>query len=446
METGRYQIQEAVVTAWYTQAAGAPSDTSAAATVWKELPGRNAFCVLAEHTVIAGKYRIGDMLGTGAMATVYSAWDLALHRWVAIKVCSLNASGMISADEARLQASCQHPNVMPLYDAGNDTLAGVAYIVMPLYPGADLAKMINRYGPMSFRMALLCVDQICSALEYLQQRRQVIHGDIKPANIWLTNSGAALLMDFNLYGLLARGHVARGGTPGFTAPEALAGRADERSDVFALGCVLYECLTGQPAFADDSAVLRGKHVPVERLRPEIFPELASVVQRALEADATKRFQTAREFQTALRQPLRSMETRTFGAFLIGSVARGLKSLVREGYYACWRALRRFFRHALRRPLQALIETLALYFGGRWLLLSAMLWLQAHVPILMSVSAGLCAVTVGLIFLRWKRLRRRGLMARNAANVRNRNTQSNTTTGYQWHEKATAADTRSRDSR
>ena len=421
METERYQMQESVETTWYAAPPGALTAVHTVATARKERPVHNASCVLTENTVIAGKYRIGAMLGAGAMATVYSAWDLVLNRWVAIKVCPLGTSGRISADEARLQAGCQHPNVMPLHDAGNDTLVGIAYIVMPQYPGADLAIMLNRYGPMPFRMALLCVDQICSALEFLQQRRQAIHGDIKPANIWLTNSGAALLMDFNLYGLLARGTIARGGTPGFTAPEALAGCADERSDVFALGCVLYECLTGQPAFADDSAVLRGKYTSVERLRPEIFPELASVVQRALEADATKRFQTAREFQTCLRQPLRSMETRTFGKFLMGSVTRALRSLVREAYFACWRVARRFFRHALRRPLQALIEAITLYFGGRWLLVIAMLWLQAHAPVLIGLSAGLCALAVGLAFLRWNRLRRRGLTAINAAKARSRNT-------------------------
>ena len=385
---------------------------------------KSSMCVLAENTVIAGKYRIGNILGAGAMATVYSAWDLILNRWIAIKVCPLGTSGTVSADEARLQAGCQHPNVMPLHDAGNDTLADVAYIVMPLYPGADLASMLNRYGPMSFRMALLCVDQICSALEFLQQRRQAIHGDIKPANIWLTNSGAALLMDFNLYGLLARGH-ARGGTPGFTAPEALSGRPDERSDVFSLGCVLYECLTGQPAFAGDSAVIRGQYTPVERLRPEIFPELAAIVHRALEADATKRFQSARELQTCLRQPLQSIRTQTFGAFLFGSVTRGLGSLIRNGYHICWRAARKFFRHMLRRPVQALIEIVALYFIGRWAMLTAMAWIPTHAPALLGILAGASALLTGLNFLRWKHLRKKispaGRTAGSAAETRKRNT-------------------------
>lgn len=336
--------------------------------------------LLAENTMLAGRYRIGGVLGQGGMATVYGAWDGALERQVAVKVCSLAEYGSVSEDEARLQAGCQHPNLMPLYDAGSDSLLGISYIVMPLYPGADLGQMLNRHGAMGFRMALLCVDQICSALEFLLQRRQAIHGDIKPGNIWLTNSGAALLMDFNLYGLLARGRALRGGTPGFTAPEALAGRADSRSDVFSLGCVLYACLTGQLAFTDDAAVLRGEFVPVERLRPEIYPELAAVVHRALETDADRRYQSVREFQSDLRRPLQSIENEGALGLLgrcVRTAARLLRTVVGALYALLWRLLRRFLRHALRRPVQALIEAVLLMLMGRVLWDALLRWMRLH---------------------------------------------------------------------
>ena len=110
------------------------------------------------EVILSGRYRLGDILGVGGFATVYAAQDSVLRRQVAVKVASSATAGRLSEDEARFQATCQHPNVMPLYDAGQDPLAGVTFLVMPLYPGADLAAILNRFGPMPFRAALLCVD------------------------------------------------------------------------------------------------------------------------------------------------------------------------------------------------------------------------------------------------------------------------------------------------
>lgn len=123
---------------------------------------------------------------------------------MAVKVSNLEHFGILAQDGVRLQASCQHPNLMPLYDAGSDFLLHCAFLVMPLYPGGDLAQMLNRYGVMPFSLALRCTDQLCEALTFLQLRRNAIHGAIKPANIFLMDSGSALLMDFNVYGVLVR--------------------------------------------------------------------------------------------------------------------------------------------------------------------------------------------------------------------------------------------------
>jgi len=325
--------------------------------------------------VLAGRYRIEQSLGAGGLATVRAAWDLSLSRRVAVKLYSNSVAGGISSDEASLQAACQHPNLMPLYDAGCDSRLGVSYIVMPLYPGADLGVTISRNGPLSFRPAVLCADQVCSALDHLWRKRQTIHGDIKPSNIWLTQSGAALLMDFNLPGLLTRSEAACAGTPGFIAPEVFKGQRDQSSDVFAIGCVLYQCLTGVAPFADNQSVVSGSYVPMRRLRPDVWPELEAVVQTALQADPSLRYQTAREMQTALRRRGNVLGISWFEAVWRGFAA--CASLVFRGiawlYRMFWKHLCRFARHAWRRPLQALIEAVVLTL----LSLMAWRWAEAH---------------------------------------------------------------------
>jgi hypothetical protein len=359
---------------------------------------------------LAGRYRLEQPLGSGAFATVYSAWDLSLQRRVAVKVYPAGQAGILPNAEAHLQATAQHPNLMPLYDTGSDPMLGVTYLVMPLYPGADLAATLNRYGPMPFRPALLCADQICSALEFLEQR-QALHGDVKPANIWLTNSGAALLMDFNVYGLLTQPGVGRVGTPGYTAPEALAGRMDARSDVFSLGCVLYTCLAGVAPFADDTAVHSGQYTPLRKLRPEIRPALETVVATTLAADPAQRYQSAREFRNALRFPERA-EGYWAGAILppirwMGRI--GWKAILAT-YSTTWRLLRRFGHHAMRHPVQALIELFVLWPLAILLILialrPALLWLQLHRVAIKAVAASAPFLLIAGSCARYRFRRRR----------------------------------------
>jgi hypothetical protein len=231
MNDGTQNSGDTLATAWYSRqgnrgaSTGAPQQTTYAGIPTTELIADDAQPLRGE--TLAGRYRLAQPLGAGAFATVYAAKDLSLQRWVAIKVYPAAMGGQLPNAEAHLQATAQHPNLMPLYDTGRDSLLGVTFLVMPLYPGADMAATLNRYGAMPFRPALLCVEQICSALEFLGQR-QALHGDVKPANIWLTNSGAALLMDFNVYGLLARLDVGRAGSRRASggAPRRNNGRRD----------------------------------------------------------------------------------------------------------------------------------------------------------------------------------------------------------------------------
>ncbi|HET6384801.1 MAG TPA: serine/threonine-protein kinase [Armatimonadota bacterium] len=369
---------------------------------------------LARGSTVAGRYRVEQVLGMGAFAVVHAAWDLSLRRWVAIKLYDASAAGGISNAEVQLQASCQHPNLMPLHDAGADARLGVVFLVMPLYPGADLAAALRRYGPMPFRTAILCVDQVCSALHFLWQQRQVFHGDVKPANIWLTGSGAALLMDFNLHGLLARGACLRAGTPGFTAPEALDGRPESRSDVFSLGCVLYTCLAGAPPFGDDAAVRAGRFVPLRQARPDIRPELEAVVNTALSSSPESRFGSPRELQTALRCPRQIMpatfshsairlagEGVELACWLLGDVGRAAARMVS----GAGRLLDRFVRHAIRHPLAALLETCVV-----WVVLSSALrvgdaWIHLHLTLAIALGAALPALRLARSLRRFRQRRR-----------------------------------------
>ena len=341
--------------------------------------------------VLAGRYRLEHALGSGSFATVRAAWDLSLFRHVAIKIYAVSSAGAISSDEARLQATCQHPNLMPLYDAGTDPRLSVSFLVMPLYPGADLGATLNRFGPLPFRAAVLCVDQVCSALDFLWRRRQTLHGDIKPSNIWLTQSGAALLMDFNLPGLLARSGSDCAGTPGFMPPEVFHGQRDQSSDVFALGCVLYQCLTGVAAFVDNEAAAAGAYAPVRRLRPDVRPQLESVVRTALHPDPSVRYQSAREMQSALRHRGRSEGTSWLLAIWLGGVAcmACLLRCLACGYRTGWKHLRRFVRHASRKPGQAAVEAIFLII----VLHGARQWMEAHRSEIVLALAGISSLAL-----------------------------------------------------
>ncbi|BDI31517.1 hypothetical protein CCAX7_35680 [Capsulimonas corticalis] len=380
-----------VATAWYGASQYTTQPPSEAACPPFRTVGGDVG--LEAGAVLAGRYRLEQPLGSGAFATVRAAWDLALFRHVAVKIYSSVDAGPISVDEARLQATCQHPNLMPLYDAGSDSLLGASFLVMPLYPGADLAATLNQLGPLPFRAAVLCADQICSALDFLWRMRQTPHGDVKPSNIWLTQSGAALLMDFNLPGLMARSGLSCAGTPGFTAPEVFWGRRDQRSDIFSLGCVLYQCLSGQAPFSDDSVAASGQFVPLRRLRPEIWPDLENVVQTALQTDPDKRYQSAREMQSALRRR-KSVDGISWltavwhGVFTCSGMLLRIAAWV---YRMAWKHLGQFVRHACKKPGQALVEAVLLLIATQ----AARGWLEGHRQQIISLLIGAsCLAMIG----------------------------------------------------
>ena len=266
-----------------------------------------------------GPYRIVAPLGAGGMGEVYRAHDARLGRDVAIKIlpAHLSADPELRARferEARAISHLSHPHICTLYDIGRQE--GIDYLVMELLEGETLARRIEK-GPLPIAEVLRYGTQIATALD-VAHRGGVVHRDLKPANIMLTKSGA-MLMDFGLaraLGLrpvagaatesptMSRPLTAEGtivGTFQYMAPEQLEGKeADARTDLWALGCVVYEMATGHRAFEGTSQasliaeILKEAPRPMAEVRPLTPPALERVVKRCLEKDPDERFQSARD--------------------------------------------------------------------------------------------------------------------------------------------------------
>jgi serine/threonine protein kinase len=252
-----------------------------------------------------GPYRIEGILGRGGMGQVYKAHDSRLGRWVAIKV-STDQFGRRFEQEARAVAALNHPNVCTLHDIGPD------YLVMEYIEGTPLK------GPLPLDQALSYAAQICDALD-AAHKRNITHRDLKPANILVTPGGDVKLLDFGLATLSASHEAVSDsntraatdpgttvGTVGYMSPEQARGEPlDGRSDLFSLGCVLYEMATGVSPFRTDSlmATMRrlvdGAPQAMGSLNPELPPWFIYIVTRLLEKDPSRRVGSAKEVSELL---------------------------------------------------------------------------------------------------------------------------------------------------
>ncbi|HET9293417.1 MAG TPA: protein kinase [Gemmatimonadales bacterium] len=268
-------------------------------------------------TALAGRYQVEREIGRGGMATVYVAQDLKHDRRVALKVLHPHLASTLGPErflrEIQIAARLQHPHILPLFDSGEaDTLL---YYVMPFVDGQSLRDRLNQVRQIPIDEAVKIARDVAAALDYAH-RHGVVHRDIKPENVMLSE-GEAIVTDFGI----AKAVSAAGGesltqvglavgTPAYMSPEQAAGEGepDGRSDVYSLGCVLYEMLAGSAPFTGSSVqaliTKRFTEPPpaVRAIRKEVTAELEQVVTRALARDPAERFATASQVVQALGSP------------------------------------------------------------------------------------------------------------------------------------------------
>lgn len=267
-------------------------------------------------TLFDGRYRIVRKLGAGGMANVYLAEDQELGRRVAIKILNerhANDEQFVARfrQEAKNAAALSHPNIVSIYDRGE--AEGTYYIAMEFLDGRSLKELIVGRGPAPIAVAVEYARQILSALRFAH-RHGIVHRDIKPHNVLVDGEGRVKVTDFGIARAGASQMTEAGsivGTAQYLSPEQARGASvDQRSDLYSLGIVLYELLTGEAPFEGDTPVeIAMKHLsqvpaPPSALRPELPPELDMVVMRALAKEPDDRYQSAEEMEADLERVAR----------------------------------------------------------------------------------------------------------------------------------------------
>lgn len=265
---------------------------------------------------IEQRYRLEREIGSGGMATVHLATDLRHDRPVALKFLKSELGALLGEErfsrEIRTVARLRHPFILPLHDSG--VADGILYYVMPYVDGESLRARLNREKKLAIADAVQITRQLADALAYAHSEG-VVHRDIKPENVLLTKQGHALLADFGIARTILEGKGDRLtetgmllGTPEYMSPEQITneGGVDQRSDIYSLGCLLYEMITGVAPFTGRStlAIIAGQvnnPVPsvIER-RPEVRPSLAMAIEKSLSKDPAGRFATASDFAEAIK--------------------------------------------------------------------------------------------------------------------------------------------------
>lgn len=268
---------------------------------------------MAETLTQIGKYRIERELGRGAMGVVYKAFDPVVERMVAVKTIRLDVED--SEDllnrlkrEAKSVGQLEHTNIVTLYEAGESN--GLFYLAMQFIEGETLQERLARQRWFTLKQSMELFAQICSGLDYAHSHG-VIHRDIKPANIMITKNGVVKLTDFGIAKFTGGGGTSTSGlivgTPSYMSPEQAVGKPlDGRSDIFSLGSILYELLTGEKAFPGQNVttvmykIVHETPTPVMALQPGLDSAVEPIVQRALAKNPDARFQSCQELALALQ--------------------------------------------------------------------------------------------------------------------------------------------------
>jgi predicted Ser/Thr protein kinase len=264
----------------------------------------------------AGRYDLREELGRGAMGVVFHGFDPVIGRDVAVKTLRLSEQGTgLSREElvgrfqteARAAGLLTHPNIVVVFDAGEED--GLFYITMEFVEGRSLQTMIDAHQPFPVSRIMKLMEQVCSALDFAHQHN-VVHRDIKPANLMLTSDDVVKITDFGTakilqFGTAQTAHVM--GTPSYMSPEQVKGKpVDGRSDIFSLGVILYELMTGEKPFPGQNIttviykIINEEPIPPRSLDSTIHPGLSAVITKALAKEPTARFQSCHELLVALK--------------------------------------------------------------------------------------------------------------------------------------------------
>ena len=333
------------------------------------------------QSALPGNYRVERELGRGGMATVWLAQDLKHDRPVAIKVIHPELARVLGDErflrEIRIAAHLQHPHILTLIDSGTNPAAGATagslYYVMPYVEGETLRQRLSREGRLSPESTVRILKDVLDALMHAH-RHGIVHRDLKPENIMLAGRHA-LVMDFGVAKALAESQdytnetlTAMGfalGTPAYMSPEQAAGQSniDARSDIYAVGVLGYEMLSGKPPFSGQTpqAILASQvtraPAALDQLRPEPPPELAGIIMRSLEKDPEQRWSSAEEMLSRLEQLSVIRGGRLRKPLLVGAVV--LPLLIAGGWFGWAKPSRE--RHWVRE--EAIPQMLALSEAG-----------------------------------------------------------------------------------
>ncbi len=268
--------------------------------------------------IFAGAYRILRKIAEGGMGTVYEAQEVASQRQVALKVLLPQFAELPEVQrrfrrESSILTALDHPSIVRILDVGTDE-GGLPFMAMELLTGETLADRIKRLGRMEPPALVPIITQLCGALQQVHEHG-VVHGDVKPANVFLLGTDSApvvKLVDFGLSKVDGLDRLTRtgelSGTPCYMAPELFTGEKapDGRCDTYAIGVILYEAIAGEPPFFDKNAmklmtmIVTGKYTPLAERVPSLSPGIEAVVERAMSAQVSARFREVADVAAAFK--------------------------------------------------------------------------------------------------------------------------------------------------